>query len=73
VYEGKEGKEEGRRYERRTKYLPAFTEPFSVFGIDHIYNRMTVVEIPMPNIPDTTLAAEIPELEDGRGQSNLPS
>jgi hypothetical protein len=50
-----------------TKDFPAFAESFTVFGVDHINDRMTIVEVSMPNVADTTLATKIPELEDCGG------
>ena len=51
--------------EGHTEYFPPFTEPLAVVGIDHVRDGVAIVVVPMPDVADPTLAAEVPELEDG--------
>jgi hypothetical protein len=57
---------------RPTKDFPAFTEALVVYCVDDVDYSMAVIVVFWPDGPDPALSAEVPELEHGRGQSDLP-
>ena len=48
-----------------TKHFPALAETLTVFCVDHVCHSMAVIIVPMPDIPYTALAAQVPKLKDG--------
>jgi len=55
----------------RTEDIPALAETLVVDSIDDVDDGVAVVVVSWPDGPDPTLASEVPELEDGRGQGYL--
>jgi hypothetical protein len=58
---------------KRTEDFPAFVETLVVDRVNDVDDGMAVIVIFGPDGPDPALSAEVPELEHGRGQSDLPS
>jgi hypothetical protein len=57
---------------RRTEDLPALAEPLGVGRVEDVEDGVAVGVVPRPDGADAALPAEVDELQDRRGQGDLP-